>query len=595
MLGETETVILCLWQNDKHRLPGSDISWIAPSFPHDQQPTSADARWFQRRLRVRAMVVTESFSLRFFPETAPTKSDPLQIQKYDRPHTHNDSSNVMIFRPTLVLSILAVAAATPFKVRMYGAARVVCVGSVPTAIKAWIVGRSVRQSVSRSPHLMFVRRPRHALYQISTVTRKLEDAPYEILAGVVDYNNGVDPGTGNILDNPTLLIGFEHVDVTDQATAESDPGTENPVGQIRINHYFRGCDQEIPRASPFESQVGESAPITLGPDNGQALADRTGFVDSTLVPYNFQLTNNAGDENGAITIVRYELANLESVEDEGVVTMFTNNGGPTDVRIQFCTGIELLDFAADPNVLGFRFLDVTVEFTIDNTATVDVSTQEDVGGQNPPEIDLGNFSVDLFILDPDTSTATDPMGFDPTINQGDSFAVALVPQSDFNVADPSSPLATPENTLVVEIVSVDTCTFWYDEDGNGFLDDSEDIRLEVISGGVEQSPSASDLDCDTEFNGCTFTILSLPAPFFPDEGLEITARCEVTLEFVGGVRRRVQALATGDQFNLEATAVVGMGAEIGDGDSCTDGCFFLFCFFRFIVCFWLSIFDGSGF
>ena len=410
-------------------------------------------------------------------------------------------------------------------------------------------------------------------------SRRLEDGSldngdYEVASQPVVYFNDGSEGTGvPEISAPTIVILFEHDDVTGLSST--------PYGTVEVSHYYGGCRTEI-QTDPFSSAIGE---FILDPsrnfDN-----DFTGLGRRR---YNQEL------RNAVHTIIRYPMASLDAdteitEELSGVVTT------------KFCVRLSLLNERGAE--FGFREQDVTITHTKDSYVDLRLGTQEEVTDDFDGSI--GDYSVSAIFCNSDSFPVVRterPDARSPLV-QGEDFSICL------------GPIDTDgDYTNVMEIVSVDNCDFWIDTNPNGLID-SEEVSLEVIADGDIVDSAVNDMVCDPgmfvnrrgdggldrdqEYAGCTFTT-TLPPQFFDEEREIVVGRCVVTLEFhgiesssPGGLDRRVLQLAVGETGQVATPLLIEVqGSEAEDDESCTAGCFLLFCWIRFIWCFLISLFGSS--
>lgn len=419
--------------------------------------------------------------------------------------------------------------------------------------------------------------------QASSTSRKLQDIPdlgeYETAPPVVNYNNGAR-GTPNeegfpTITNPTVLVGFEH-DIVDAS--------------IVISHYFEGCQQLLP-SNGLTSDLGETVMPPLPRVDLDSDGDVDDWVENSFTGldgiYPWRLNGGGpGTLGAALTIIRYPVAVLETVD--AITSTITLNNGSRDIEHKWCTRLDLIDGQGQSR--GFREVDVSVNYNSNNIADATLQTQEDNQGQDATPAQLGDFTVNMFRADPASSTATELQNA-PAVNQGESFKIGLIPQVTIDGG-------APQDSVDMDIESVESCVFFLDDVANQQPDPSE-LQDVVISQGVANS-DVQDLQCDGSVSatngvdGCSFTVITLDDFFFPTttETTEVRLRCIVNLAFQGRRHRRRVQVNNGDVFALASGTAIELGAPILETatDSCTDGCFILFCWVRFIICFFQDLF-----
>ena len=409
---------------------------------------------------------------------------------------------------------------------------------------------------------------------------------YQIATPLVNYNpkngNPTDANS-NSIDFPSVLIAMEHDDVTGVL------GTPR-YGSIQLRHFTAGCTEEI--LVGVGTVLGEviQDPIepadTSNASGGESVAPEVTGLNND---YNFVLQDGT-TLNGVLTIIRYPVEVLTN-EAAGITETNTATG---ESMTRFCTRLELVDGATPPVVRGFRSIDVTLRFSQDNLSDLTIDTVEDNDNEVPVvPTELGDFSVSMYRAEPDDLTT--PILVDDAgaiVNQGEQFTIALVPQVDRG--------GGASDTTEVNIVSVESCVFFIDSLGNaGGTQDPGDIFDEVISDNNAED-NVEGFRCEesvfgNDIAGCVFSV-GLSEEFFnvpsssPDTSL-VNGQCIVMLEFEGA-RRRVQ-VSLEEDFSL----ATGVGILVENNfveESCTAGCFFLFCWIRFIFCFFQSIFFGGS-
>ena len=409
---------------------------------------------------------------------------------------------------------------------------------------------------------------------------------YEIATPLVNYNpNDGNPSdtNSNPINFPSILIAMEHDDVTGVIP------TNTQYGSIQLRHFKAGCTEEIQVDSGTalgEARQDPIAPADTSVSTGtEAVApDVTGLNGD----YNFVLQDGSDTLNGVLTIIRYPVDVLTN-EAAGITETNTATGESTT---RFCTRLELVDGLTPPVVRGFRTIDVTLRFSQDNLSDLTIDTVEDNEDEIPVPTELGDFSVSMYRAEPDDLTTPILVGdVGAIVNQGEQFTIALVPQVDQG--------GGVQETTEVNIVSVESCVFFLDALGNVGTQDPGDTFDEVISDNNAED-NVEGFRCEesvfgNDIVGCVFAV-GLSAEFFnvpsssPDTSL-VSGQCTVMLEFQG-TRRRVQ-VSLEEGFSLST----GVGILVENNfveESCTDGCFFLFCWIRFIFCFIQSILAGLG-
>ena len=409
---------------------------------------------------------------------------------------------------------------------------------------------------------------------------------YEIATPLVNYNpndgNPTDTDS-NPIDSPSVLIAMEHDDVTGVIS------TNTRYGSIRLRHFKAGCTEEI--LVDVGTALGE---VIQDPIEPADTSDSTGAqgvapdVTGLNGDYNFVLQDGSDTLNGVLTIIRYPVDVLTN-EAAGITETNTATGESTT---RFCTRLELVDGLTPPVVRGFRTIDVTLRFSQDNLSDLTIDTVEDNEDEIPVPTELGDFSVSMYRAEPDDLTTPILVGdVGAIVNQGEQFTIALVPQVDQG--------GGVQETTEVNIVSVESCVFFLDALGNVGTQDPGDTFDEVISDNNAED-NVEGFRCEesvfgNDIVGCVFAV-GLSAEFFnvpsssPDTSL-VSGQCTVMLEFQG-TRRRVQ-VSLEEGFSLST----GVGILVENNfveESCTDGCFFLFCWIRFIFCFIQSILEGLG-
>ena len=436
----------------------------------------------------------------------------------------------------------------------------------------------------------------------ASVARKLIQS--RIAAPVVSYNPAIsDPLTGvPPVDVPSLLIAFEHEDVRDVINGGGDL-----TGSIQVTHWTAGCSQEITGATPFSSVLGEDiqdpiVPVPLVPSATAAPA-ATGLN----ADYVFELTDEDATtpmHNGVLTIIRYPISTL-AVSNQGVTT--ENNGAFTT---RFCTRLSITNGVGTE--VGFRSVDVTLQYSLNNLASVGIGTDEDNQDERPSDDvelgDFGTFPVLVTFEGSDFFTAF-PVTIDLEASQGQALTFVVFPTSSLS----SFRFGL---TTELDMVALETCVVWIDSAQStddtvlaASGPDPGEPQLLVVEDGFPTS-AVDLLDCDGRDSGQPFingafapgvdfcVLMFNPSAEFilPDETI-VSFRCEVTMEFDGtGSRRRrgrglqgATDLVPGQQFSLSTpvTTFVLAGSNEATIESCTAGCFFLFCWFRFMSC-WIS-------
>ena len=427
---------------------------------------------------------------------------------------------------------------------------------------------------------------------MSSVERKLQIPDYEIVDPVVDYNPGTDP-----VDIPSLLIAIEHDDVEDVANNGA-----TPRGSVVVTHWQAGCLEQIDPRPGLTSAVGEEIQDSIVATATTAATTDTGLEGD----YTFTL-EDGGTNNGVLTIIRYPIERLAR-SDTGITTTEDD-----DTTTEFCLRLALAD--GDGDDVAFRNVDVSITYNIDNLASIQFDTQEDNQGESPSaDIDLGEFGTSsaFVAFDGNDFFTAAPLVFDSEASQGQALTFVVVPNSDTFInpatGDPFPFDATPE----LDLLALETCVLWIDSaqsNDDTVLaasgPDPGEPQLFVVEDGFPTS-TVDLLDCDGRDSGQPFMSTIVPGVDFcvltfnptadfilPDETI-VNFRCEVTMEFDGSRRRGLQGatnLVPGQQFSLSTpvTTFVLAGSNEATIESCTAGCFFLFCWFRFMSCWIMSI------
>ena len=389
---------------------------------------------------------------------------------------------------------------------------------------------------------------------------------FETAPPAVYYNDGL-AGTGTpVINNPTIVVLFEHDDITDLTSF-----FPVPYGSVEVTHYKAGCVTEI--VAPFgSSAIGE---LVTDVSNDFS-ASATGFPAQHI----------AIIEDSARTVIQYPLALLDTNADITEEILGT-------ITTKFCVRLSVYD--DDGDEFGFREVDITVTHTKDSVADVNLVTAEDETNESFDQ-GLGDYSVGAFFCDPSNIPATvvtpGPTTALTALNQGEEFTICLRPE-----------LGVDTPTSDVDIKEVETCVFWVDTNPN-LLVDAGETSVVAIDDGAAVDTVTTDLtygdgflvDATPTVSGAHFTITLPPSFYVPiGEGTGTTVRglCTVMLEFQGGiVRRHVQEV--GDVGEVSTTTELAINFEgvvaEEEEESCMDGCFFIMCVIRFIMCFMQGLF-----
>ena len=379
----------------------------------------------------------------------------------------------------------------------------------------------------------------------------VDNGRFETTPPVAYFNRGVD-GTGSpSINDPTFVVLFQHDDVT-------GIHGEAQYGSVKVRQYLEGCTTEIVPESAQGSAIGE---FVLDPSDDFTAA-HTGQEEDVVSTL----------ENAVQTSIRYPIAFLDSnpliTKDVfGVITT------------KFCVRLSLLN--ANGDEFGFREIDVTLTHTKDETATIPFN--------DVPEV-LGDLSVRSSFCDSSSQSDVPAPGASGSaaLAQGEAISICLAPQKQ------------GADTNEVSIVEVEKCVFWMDTNGNGRMDEAEEVSETAVVNGVAVGSVASALTCAD--GGCVMTA-TLPATFFTvDEAATVQSRCVVSLQQQG--RRSLAPtetvvsivadgeLATSASFVVEgadsasAPGPNGNDRESGDAGCAADGCNIpLFCWiFRLFFC-----------
>ena len=382
----------------------------------------------------------------------------------------------------------------------------------------------------------------------------LQDAgDFEIEAPVRYYNNGLtadDPIT-----DPTIVITFEHDNVA-------------AYGSVEVKHYQGGCTTEI--VAPFASSaIGETV---NAPSND--------FTDD--------VTGQAADITPTLTgavqsTIWYKLALLDAnplITEEILGTVTT----------KFCVRLSLLD--DDGDEFGFREVDATITHTKDTFADVSLITAEDETNESFDQ-GLGDYGVTAFFCDASATPATlvtpGPTTALTALNQGEDFTICLRPDLGVNP------------TSDVDIKEVENCVFWVDTNPN-LLVDAGETSVVAIDDGVAVDTVTTALtfgdglvDATATVSGAHFTVTLPPTFFVPigaGTGTDVRGLCTVLLEFQGGiVRRHVQEVGDLGEVSAPTSLTInfeGVTTVEEEEESCMEGCVFIMCIIRFIMCFMMQ-------
>lgn len=349
-----------------------------------------------------------------------------------------------------------------------------------------------------------------------------------IEAAVVEYA-GAAPDT--TLDGDMLFVVFAHK-------------TSVPADDVVLTHREGNCLAVL--SDDLSSEVADPAVLADAP-----------LVGTTEIAALADLENAANTEQTSITY------DVNALFTDFPDLIDTETGSQS---LSFCVRISLLDTMGD--VEAFREVDITITQDVPQTADPGV-----VAVDNNPSSESENIgSIEI-----QTELCDDLTG---PLNQGQAFSVCM------------TPVDADDNTVVRGdiVFMVEDFLFFIDQNSNNMAETEDEVFQRAVQGRSEQ-PNTFDFSCglgvteemtadgDDAF-GCRFTTV-LTADFFGEDPQTVMGGGTLDVGFP--LTRSTTSAGRQVQFELQLAAAT--------EEKCGSDCFFLFCWFQFLVCAIRDLFD----